>query len=81
MFVYNPISGQLDKVGSGGSGGGDSFTTIQTPNGTSPVAESSADTLSLTSSDNSVVITGNSTTDTVNFSVQDWAIISALIFG
>jgi hypothetical protein len=54
----------------GGSGGSVfSFTTIQTDLGTAPVADSSTDTLTLTSSDGSVAITGNSSTDTVNFQV------------
>jgi len=53
------------KAASSTSGGGAAFTTIQTDAGTSPVA-TSADTLTLTSSDGSIVITGNSTTDTVD---------------
>lgn len=48
------------------AGIGNSFTTIQTPAGTSPVADSSSDTLTLTSSNNSITITGNSTTDTID---------------
>ena len=50
--------------------GATSFATIQTPAGTSPVADSSADILSLTSTDSTVIITGNSTTDTINFSIS-----------
>lgn len=46
-----------------------SFETINCPAGTDPVADSSTDTLNLTSADSSVVITGNATTDTVDFSV------------
>lgn len=46
-----------------------SFTTIQPDHGTSPVASSPTDTLTLTSSDGSVSITGNSTTDTIDFSI------------
>lgn len=45
-----------------------SFSTIQPPNGTSPTASSPTDTLTLTSNDGTVVITGNSGTDTVDFS-------------
>lgn len=47
----------------------DRFDTIQTPSGTSPVADSTNDTLNLTSSDSSVGITGNATTDTIDFTV------------
>ena len=52
-----------------GGGSSDSFSTIQTPLGTSPVATSPTDTLTLTSSNGSVSITGNSGTDTVDFVV------------
>lgn len=52
-------------------GGGNSFETITTDQGTSPVADSSTDTLDLTSSDGSLdLISGNSTTDTIDFSVR-----------
>lgn len=43
------------------------FKTISTPAGTSPVADSSTDTLNLTSSGGTVTITGTSGTDTINF--------------
>lgn len=52
-------------VGLSGSGS-NSFETISVPSGTSPVADSSTDTLTLTSSDGSVVIIGNSSTDTID---------------
>lgn len=65
--------------------GGFSFSTMQTPNGTSPVADSTTDTLTFTSSDNSVVITGNSTTDTIDFktaaTVQQYDIVNYTFFG
>jgi hypothetical protein len=51
-------------------GSSNSFTNIQCDAGTTPVADTSTDTLSLTSSDSTVTITGNSTTDTVNFQVS-----------
>lgn len=57
---WNPVSG---------GGASDSFNTIQTPAGTAPVASSPTDVLTLTSSDNSLTITGDSTTDTVDFVV------------
>ena len=44
------------------------FKTIQTPSGTSPVA-TGEDILTFTSSDNSITITGNSATDTIDFVV------------
>lgn len=47
-----------------------SFSVIQTPSGTSPTAEVPDDTLILTSSDGSLTITGNATTDTVDFSAN-----------
>lgn len=53
------------KAASSGGGASAAFTTIQTDAGTSPVAEA-ADTLTLTSSDASITITGNSTTDTID---------------
>lgn len=52
---------------SGGSG--NSFETINTPNGTDPVADSSTDTLNITES-NGIIITGNSTTDTIDISTN-----------
>lgn len=48
----------------------DSFSTIQPDAGTSPVADGPADTLTLTSSDASLTITGNATTDTINYVVN-----------
>lgn len=68
--------------------GGPSFTTFQTPNGTSPVADSSSDTLNFTSSDNSITITGNSATDTIDFIVasapttaDEYDIVTYTFFG
>jgi hypothetical protein len=60
---------QWNDLGDGSGGGGDSFKTISTPSGSSPVADSSADTLNLTSS-NGISITGNSTTDSIEFSTN-----------
>lgn len=50
-----------------GSGPANSFSTVQPEFGTSPAASSPNDTLTLTSSDDSVLITGDSTTDTVDY--------------
>lgn len=58
------------RVGGGSGGGGgssDSFVTFQVPNGTDPVATSPTDVMTFTSSDNSVTITGDATTDTIDF--------------
>jgi hypothetical protein len=46
-----------------------SFETISTPSGTSPVADSSTDTLTL-SAGTYLTITGNSTTDTITFATN-----------
>jgi len=46
------------------------FTIIQPDFGTTPVADSIADTLTMTSSDGTIVITGDSTTDTIDFEVN-----------
>jgi hypothetical protein len=47
-----------------------SFATIQTPFGTFPVADSPIDFLTLTSSDSSIVITGDAFTDTVDITAN-----------
>jgi len=44
-----------------------SFVTIDCPAGTDPVADSTSDTLTLTSTGGTVTITGDSATDTINF--------------
>jgi hypothetical protein len=53
-------------VTGGGGGGSNTFGTIQTPAGTSPVADSTTDTLTLVSGDSSITITGDATTDTID---------------
>jgi trimeric autotransporter adhesin len=58
---------KVKSTSSGGPGAGDSFTTIDVPAGTDPVASSPTSTLTFTSSDSSVTITGNSATDTIDF--------------
>jgi hypothetical protein len=62
-------------------GGGYSFETINTPAGTDPVAESSTDTLNLTSADSSITITGTSGTDTVDFAVNEANVDHDSLFG
>lgn len=69
VITLPATSGTLSYVGSGNS-----FSTIQTDAGTSPVATSGSDTLTLTSSDSSILITGDAGTDTVDFTVDDSAI-------
>lgn len=44
-----------------------SFATINAPSGTDPVADSATDTLNITASDNLLAISGDSTTDTLDF--------------
>lgn len=46
------------------------FTTIAVDGGTNPEATTSGETLTLTSSDNSILITGDQSTDTVDLSVS-----------
>ena len=58
-------NGETDvTIGAGGAS--NSFETISTPAGTAPVADSSTDTLSLTSTGGTVTITGTAGTDTIN---------------
>jgi hypothetical protein len=66
--------GKIERKGTGAAGNAaNAFTTIQPDAGTSPAAASSTDTLTLTSSDNSITITGNSATDTIDFIVASAA--------
>jgi hypothetical protein len=51
------------------AGATSAFGTIQPITGTSPVASSPTDTLTLTSTGSTIAIAGNSTTDTLNFEV------------
>jgi hypothetical protein len=57
----------LDSSGNVIGGAAFSFATIQPPAGTSPVADAASDTLTLTSSDSSITITGTAGTDTLDF--------------
>ena len=52
-----------------GGGSTNSFVIMQTDLGTYPTATSATDTLTFTSSDNSITITGNSATDTIDLKV------------
>jgi hypothetical protein len=71
-FVLNPITGQLDLVGSSGGGGSsNAFGVIDVPAGTNPSAGTPNDTLNLTSSDSSIIITGNAGTKTVDLKADE----------
>lgn len=59
----------MSQIKRAGSTGVTSFTTIQTPAGTSPVADSASDTLTLAAG-TGITITGDSTTDTVTIAAQ-----------
>lgn len=65
---FNVFTGNFDVVLNPPELGG-SFSTIQPDNGTSPTATTPTDTLTLTSSDESLDITGDSGTDTLDFKV------------
>lgn len=60
--------GRVTIAANGSSG--NSFTTISTPSGTSPVADNSSDTLTYTAG-TGMSITGNAATDTVTFAVPE----------
>lgn len=66
-------TGEIRKFGIGdlpsGGGSSDSFATIVPTAGTSVVADSATDTLTLTSGDGSIAITGTAGTDTLDFAV------------
>ena len=66
------MKGRLQSTSGGsGSAGANGFGIIQPPNGTSPTATQADDTLTFTSSDGSVVITGTAASKTVDFSADD----------
>lgn len=71
--------GFADGVDDVGSGGGNSFVTIDTSSGTNPVADSSADTLTL-SAGSGITINGNSPTDTVTIGF-DYCVGDQLLVG
>ena len=64
LYVWNAGTTSWDTVTGSST---NSFTTFAVPAGTNPIADSSSDTLNLTSSDSSLSITGNSVTDTIDF--------------
>jgi hypothetical protein len=73
LATYDASAGKNKKVllsNLGLGGGGNAFTIFQTPYGTAPTADSLTDTLTFESADNSVYISGNSTTDTINLQIS-----------
>lgn len=60
------VQDAIASIAAGGGGGALSFTTINVPAGTDPVATSAADTLNWTTSDSLVTLTGNSGTKTID---------------
>jgi hypothetical protein len=80
-FSFNPFTGQFDYYQ--GSSGGNSFETIQVPSGTSPVAESSTDILTLIAGAG-ITITGDASTDTITIAstaTQSVDLVSYTQFG
>jgi len=67
-FSFNPLTGLFDFAAPIQT---NSFETIQVPNGTSPVAETSTDILTLAEGDG-ISISGNSATDTVTIENTDF---------
>jgi hypothetical protein len=68
--IFNPYNGQFQYVDSDTSS---KFITIQTDEGTYPVAESATDILTLQSSDGSIVVEGDQITDTIDIKVlNEW---------
>jgi hypothetical protein len=65
-IFFNVFTGTFDFAG-GGSAATNSFETIQVPSGTSPVADSPNDILTLAEGPG-ISIVGNSTTDTITIS-------------
>jgi len=73
-ILFNPIEGIFDITGStsGPAITTNSFETIQTPFGTSLVADSPTDVLTMASSD--IGITGNALTDTITYGILNNAV-------
>ena len=79
VTITDPSAGQVikwngsawinDTDATGEGGAGNSFTTIDVPNGTDPVADSATDTLTFADGAN-ITITGDSSTDTVTVAVD-----------
>lgn len=68
LYIYDASTNTWNAVG-GGSGGGNAFGVIQTPSGSSPVADAPSDVLTLTSSDSTLNIVGDAISDTVDITL------------
>lgn len=66
--IFNPYNGHFQYVDSDTSF---KFSSVQTDEGTYPVAESASDILTLQSSDSTIIIEGDQTTDTIDFKVKN----------
>lgn len=70
-ILFNPLSGKFDFVSQNGLViTAAAFTTMQPITGTSPVATGVADTLTFASTGSSISISGNSGTDTLDFTIN-----------
>lgn len=67
-LTYESTGGDFEWQTCGGSGA-NSFETMDAPAGTDPVADSSSDTLALLTSTSDIVITGDSTADSLDFTI------------
>lgn len=79
------LSGPKGDTGTAGATGADgnspnAFTTISTPSGTSPVADSTSDTLTLAAG-TGLTITGDATADSVTISVNPGGMLNQIVDG
>ena len=72
-LIFNPFTGTFDWYNDAAGGAANAFSTMQTDQGTSPVADSATDTLTFTSSDSTILITGDSITDTIDLQTNGWS--------
>lgn len=68
--TYEATGGRLEWQSCGSGGGGNSFETLDAPNGTDPVADSATDTLQLLDGDG-IKITGDSAADSLTIAQKD----------
>ena len=72
--IVDAINAAWSAAG-GGTGGNAVFQTITGTAGTNPVADTTTDTLTLTSASGALVITGTAGTDTLDFDIADGGIV------
>ena len=77
-FKLNPFTGNFD-IDNVGSASSNSFETIQVPSGTSPVADSSTDILTLAAG-TGISIVGSSVTDTITISATATASVDTYAY-